>query len=118
MGPELQFFVKQVFPVTLAKGPHPFPFRTRQLSPSAPMVLRGRLRGRVGRRRGIHFEGSGLVPELFCLWVSRVNRPRPDTAFWTGYEPEEVPAMTGKKTLVRQGFGGLMFRGSWYWIGE
>ena len=40
----------------LAKGPHPFPFRTRQLSPSAPMVLRGRPRGRVGRRRGINFE--------------------------------------------------------------
>lgn len=29
-------------------GPHLFPFRTQQLSPSAPMVLRGRLRGRVG----------------------------------------------------------------------
>jgi hypothetical protein len=27
------------FPVTMAKGKHPFPFRTRQLSPSAPMVL-------------------------------------------------------------------------------
>jgi hypothetical protein len=47
---------KRVFPVILAKGPHPFPFRTRQLSPSAPMVLRGRPRGRVGRRRGINFE--------------------------------------------------------------
>ena len=26
-------------PVIIAKGPHPIPFRTRKLSPSAPMVL-------------------------------------------------------------------------------
>ena len=41
------------FPVTMAAGQHPFPFRTRQLSPPAPMVLGGRLPGRVGRRRDI-----------------------------------------------------------------
>src|ERR1035438_4200631 len=35
----------------MAKGKHPVPFRTRKLSPSAPMVLRGGPRGRVGRRR-------------------------------------------------------------------
>src|SRR6266699_3314191 len=37
--------------VAIAKGKHPVPFRTRKLSPSAPMVLRGGPRGRVGRRR-------------------------------------------------------------------
>ena len=36
---------------TRASGPHSFPFRTRSLSPTAPMVLRPRGRGRVGRRR-------------------------------------------------------------------
>src|SRR5688572_107570 len=36
---------------TRAQGPHPFPSRTRPLSPAAPMVLRPRGRGRVGRRR-------------------------------------------------------------------
>src|SRR5664279_3946917 len=36
---------------TRAQGPHPFPSRTRSLSPAAPMVLRPRGRGRVGRRR-------------------------------------------------------------------
>src|SRR5918998_4274943 len=36
--------------VTTAAGIHLFPFRTENLSPPAPMVLRGRLRGRVGRR--------------------------------------------------------------------
>jgi hypothetical protein len=39
------------FPVPMAQGPHPFPFRTRPLSPAAAMVLRGRLRGRVARCR-------------------------------------------------------------------
>src|SRR5687768_463412 len=39
------------FPVAIARGSHPIPSRTRKLSPSAPMVLRGKLRGRVGRRR-------------------------------------------------------------------
>src|SRR5690554_2763972 len=36
------------FPVRTAEGPHPFPFRTRPLSPPAPMVLLGRPSGRVG----------------------------------------------------------------------
>ena len=35
----------------MAAGSHPFPSRTRQLSPPAPMVLGGRPPGRVGRRR-------------------------------------------------------------------
>ena len=39
------------FPVTLAEGSHPFPSRTRQLSPPAPMVLHWQRCGRVGRRR-------------------------------------------------------------------
>ena len=39
------------FPVAMAAGTHPFPFRTRQLSPPAPMVLGGHSPGRVGRRR-------------------------------------------------------------------
>ena len=37
--------------VAMAAGTHPFPFRTRQLSPPAPMVLGLRNPGRVGRRR-------------------------------------------------------------------
>ncbi len=35
--------------VIVAKGFHPFPFRTRKLSPPAPMVLHARVCGRVGR---------------------------------------------------------------------
>src|SRR5438309_11316453 len=39
------------FPVAIAAESHPFPFRTRKLSPPAPMVLGGKPPGRVGRRR-------------------------------------------------------------------
>src|SRR3954451_22396600 len=35
----------------MARGKHLFPFRTEQLSPSAPMVLGPQGPGRVGRRR-------------------------------------------------------------------
>src|SRR5690606_41282307 len=50
----------------MAEGPHPFPFRTRPLSPPAPMVLGGRPPGRVGRCRNPEFSrarrfGAGLV---------------------------------------------------------
>jgi hypothetical protein len=41
------------FPVAMARGKHLFPFRTEQLSPSAPMVLGPQGPGRVGRRRFI-----------------------------------------------------------------
>ena len=39
------------FTAVIAKRIHPFPFRTRKLSSFAPMVLHGRLCGRVGHRR-------------------------------------------------------------------
>src|SRR5829696_4335181 len=42
------------FPVALAWGKHLFPFRTEQLSPTAPMVLGLHGPGRVGRRRFFH----------------------------------------------------------------
>ena len=37
------------FPVTMSEGPYPIPSRTRKSSPPEPMVLRARVRGRVGR---------------------------------------------------------------------
>ena len=41
----------QYWLVASARGPHPFPSRTRPLSLSAPMVLPLRGGGRVGRRQ-------------------------------------------------------------------
>jgi hypothetical protein len=43
--------VHDFFTAVIAKRIHPFPFRTRKLSSLAPMVLHGRLCGRVGHRR-------------------------------------------------------------------
>src|SRR5450432_537152 len=56
----------------MAKGKHPVPFRTRKLSPSAPMVLRGGLRGRVGRRRTCLKRVAPYVVERpsSLVWVS------------------------------------------------
>src|SRR3954462_9072105 len=42
----------------IATGKRPAPFRTRKLSPSAPMVLPGVLGGRVGRRRASFVDGG------------------------------------------------------------
>ncbi len=50
--------------VVIARGPHPIPFRTRPLSPSAPMVLR--LKARESRSspglasKGCRSQGSGI----------------------------------------------------------
>src|SRR5690349_24730504 len=43
------------FAVAISVGSHPFPSRTRKLSPPEPMVLHRKRCGRVGRRR-IFFE--------------------------------------------------------------
>ena len=43
--------VSRNFAVAIARGRHLFPFRTEQLSLSAPMVLGPQGPGRVGRRR-------------------------------------------------------------------
>ena len=59
------------FPVVMARGKHLFPFRTEQLSPSAPMVLGPQGPGRVGRRR-IIFERPASMAGRFSLW----HRPR------------------------------------------
>ncbi len=62
------------FPVAIAAGSHPFPSRTRKLSLPAPMVLGGRLPGRVGRRRN----SSRTTPTckrrwaLSCPWRGNV----------------------------------------------
>ena len=66
----------RIFSVTLAERSHPFPFRTRQLSSLAPMVLHGRLCGRVGRCRVI-LEAPGRLDGPGFL-VSGCFRRQPD----------------------------------------
>ncbi len=68
--------VSRLFPVATARGKHLFPFRTEQLSPSAPMVLGSQGPGRVGRRR--FFLQSSVDLAL------RTSRPRAArTRLWT-----------------------------------
>src|SRR5688572_31531072 len=50
-GPLRGLPAEQLVSVALAAEIHPFPFRTRKLSPPAPMVLGWIRPGRVGRRR-------------------------------------------------------------------
>src|ERR1041385_2688307 len=64
------------FPVVIERGSHPFPFRTRQLSLSSPMILRGQLCGKVGRRRDKFYERpSGKLEGLF-FFPLRALRPK------------------------------------------
>ena len=59
---------------TSARGPHPFPFRTRSLSPAAPMVLRPRGRGRVGRRQPIPSKPALLARAGFFFLLAAGHR--------------------------------------------
>src|SRR6266851_10276439 len=54
--------------VILPRGFHPFPSRTRKLSPAGPIVLHAKVCGRVGHRR-IKIKGSIQKNEwsLLCL---------------------------------------------------
>src|SRR5215203_1365794 len=67
--------------VSMAKGKHPAPFRTRKLSLSAPMVLHGGPCGRLGRRRTTTPQGRSFVtgPEVFSARIisphKAVNKP-------------------------------------------
>src|SRR4051812_42609140 len=68
------------FPVAIAWGKHLFPFRTEQLSPTAPMVLGPKGPGRVGRRR-FFIRGPARRGGSSSFWgrhaYARRRRPRP-----------------------------------------
>ena len=58
-------------PVVIGSGSHPFPFRTRKLSLIPPMVLHGKLCGRVGRcRQSIHEGPMRCRIGPFCLYAA------------------------------------------------
>ena len=63
------------FPVVIEKRSYPFPFRTRQSSSSSPMILRGQLRGKVGRRRDILIGPRGYPPRAFRFLCTVRNLP-------------------------------------------
>src|SRR5713226_6806345 len=66
------------FWVIVARGIHPFPSRTRKLSPSAPMVLHAQVCGRVGSCP-VMSEAPAERLGLLLFWggaVARASRPR------------------------------------------
>ena len=86
------------FPVVIGEGPHPFPFRTRKLSPLPPMVLQGRLCGRVGHCREYPRKGptpSGIGPR---------NTPGSDLLSHR-VTPEVPSAVEGLTTVFGMGTG-------------
>jgi hypothetical protein len=73
--------VSKNFRWCIARGRHLFPFRTEQLSPSAPMVLGGQPPGRVGRRR-FFLQGPPVGRSFFCAARRQVSR-RDEELAWT-----------------------------------
>jgi hypothetical protein len=86
------------FPVALAWGKHLFPFRTEQLSPTAPMVLGLRGPGRVGRRRFFSIE-----PPTGRLDVVNARRSRLGRTWASAAPPADVNGGLG-----RRGFGRVL----------
>src|SRR5438046_1040271 len=69
-GPLRGLPAEQLVSVALAAEIHPFPFRTRKLSPPAPMVLGWIRPGRVGRRRFLtHASLTSVRLAVFLLQV-------------------------------------------------
>ena len=56
-----------ILSVILPRGFHPFPSRTRKLSPAGPIVLCAKVYGRVGRRR-IKLKGHVLQMSV-AFWL-------------------------------------------------
>ena len=64
-----------ISPVMMAKRPHPFPFRTRKLSSSAPMVVGAHAPVRVGHCRAQRDQFSNELVFLFYLLDVIKNEP-------------------------------------------
>src|SRR4051812_44898690 len=97
-------------PVVIGSGSPPFPFRTRKLSLIPPMVLHGKLCGRVGRCR--HY--SSESPRALVRGLSFVRRhPAPAGAPRTlggGVgESRSLPALFTTKPDVRNHAGLFLF---------
>src|SRR5690606_38799491 len=57
--------------VAIAEGTHPFPFRTRKLSPPAPMVLGAGAPGRVGRCQAAKKDPVLVTGSLFFSHITK-----------------------------------------------
>jgi hypothetical protein len=102
--------------VAIPEGPHPFPYRTRKLSPPRPMILLPRGSGKVGRCRGItrpadrkisgllFFGSSGIcvgnwIHGLAWAWCLRASRSDPSGL--ARLKPSGVPQASVIPSLSR-----------------
>jgi hypothetical protein len=115
LAPQLRFLAHNPrFPVAISKRSHPIPFRTRKLSSSEPMVLLGRLSGRVGRcrdyfnRRCNSLRGQGPGPHSWAGLLPFVLWKR-----WRSRASGDGPARFGGRGLFRL-FGPSSVR----WVGS
>src|SRR3954454_2813267 len=96
--------ISRQFPVVMARGKHLFPFRTEQLSLSAPMVLGPQGPGRVGRRRFTSRAVPSGAARRRCRVSPRAAQPPlPD-------DPVLAAAAAG---LERVGFVGEIWDAQW-----
>ena len=84
--------------MALAWGKHLFPFRTEQLSPTAPMVLVPQGTGRVGRRR---FFTSSRPRAARASLDARRRRVRIRALAGPPVLPDQVPAGTDAAVVAR-----------------
>src|SRR5436305_15162530 len=70
--------------VTIAKGKHPFPSRTRPLSPSAPTILGGQPPGKIGRCHSTRLHRRDFYAQPYFFSLSHFQQlrlhPVPSTA--------------------------------------
>ena len=101
----------QQISVAMAEGSHPFPFRTRKLSPPAPMVLGSRGPGRVGRRRARTSEGPPAMGVLRRFPRRLAGpMPKPPASSSGRGRPPDPPA--GRGAPRRRGSGRAPERGA------
>src|SRR5688572_8682945 len=118
------------FLVAMPERPHPFPSRTRKLSSPGPMVLQGRLCGRVGRCRGF-FRGPAITSRALLFFgdtyypckastLLRNSTPLQRGRVWRGdaakagalilfrehFHPWQASALLRNSTPLQRGRGG------------
>ena len=70
-------FYRNIYRAVIPAGKHPFPFRTRKLSPPGPMILSPRGDGKVGHSPAFLFFGNWSVEGRANGLVNRPFGPSP-----------------------------------------
>ena len=95
------------FPVVIGEGSHPFPFRTRKLSPLPPMVLHAKVCGRVGHCREYFssppFGGLSFVRStLLCQKHPPEPAPRRASACTDAFDAAHIATDGSRDHLARR----------------